>query len=56
MTGRPGGLATLKTLVEASTRERPIEAYLFEAYVFEESKEPRHVSTSAVCTVSLTGT
>ena len=29
----PGGLATLKTLLDASTPERPIEAYLFEAYV-----------------------
>ncbi|KAF2130405.1 dimethylaniline monooxygenase [Dothidotthia symphoricarpi CBS 119687] len=27
----PGGLATLKTLLEASTPERPIEAFLFEA-------------------------
>jgi dimethylaniline monooxygenase (N-oxide forming) len=28
---RPGGLTTLKTLLEASTPERPIEAVLFEA-------------------------
>lgn len=27
----PGGLTTLKTLLEASTPERPIEACLFEA-------------------------
>ena len=27
----PGGLVTLKTLLEASTPERPIEARLFEA-------------------------
>lgn len=27
----PGGLATLKTLLEASTPEQPIEAVLFEA-------------------------
>ncbi|KAF2277101.1 uncharacterized protein EI97DRAFT_366367, partial [Westerdykella ornata] len=27
----PGGLTTLKTLLEASTPERPIEAQLFEA-------------------------
>lgn len=29
---RPGGLVALKTLREASTPNRPIEAYLFEAY------------------------
>lgn len=29
---RPGGLVALKTLREASTADRPIEAYLFEAY------------------------
>lgn len=30
---RPGGLVTLKTLLESSTPERPIEACLFEVYV-----------------------
>jgi dimethylaniline monooxygenase (N-oxide forming) len=29
----PGGLATLKTLLEASTPDQQIEACLFEAYV-----------------------
>lgn len=29
----PGGLTTLKTLLEASTREAPVEACIFEAYV-----------------------
>lgn len=29
----PGGLVTLKTLLEASRPDQQIEAYLFEAYV-----------------------
>jgi flavin-dependent dehydrogenase len=29
----PGGLVTLKTLLEAATPDRAIEAYIFEAWV-----------------------
>ena len=36
---RPAGLVTLKTVLEASTSEHPIEARLFETYVYAHGNE-----------------